>query len=73
MLTFESIGCQKIYGYRIQMSKKSIRIVLNEEAYRKFKVYCAIANISMTEQTNNIVIEYIKKCEVEIKIIKKST
>ena len=51
------------------MTKRSIRIVLNEDSFRKFKVYCAISDTSMTELTNKLVDDYIKKCEKDIKII----
>ncbi len=52
------------------MEKRSIRIVLNDETFRKYKVYCAIANISMTDQTNIIVQQYVKDMELQVKIIK---
>jgi two-component SAPR family response regulator len=52
------------------MEKRSIRIVLNEDTFRKYKVYCAIANISMTDQTNIIVQDFVKDMETHVKIIK---
>ncbi len=50
--------------------KRVVRIVLNEETFRKYKVYCAIANLSMTDQTNMIVQQYVKDMELQVKIIK---
>ncbi len=50
--------------------KHTIRIVLNEETFRKYKVFCAIANLSMTDQTNLIVQKFVKDAEMQIKIIK---
>lgn len=52
------------------MEKRSIRIVLNEENFRKYKVYCAIQDISMTDQTNKIISDFIKDQNTKIKIIK---
>ena len=50
--------------------KRVVRIVLNDETFRKYKVYCAISNISMTDQTNLIVQEFVKDMELQVKIIK---
>ncbi len=52
------------------MTKRSVRIILNEEAYRKYKVYCAMENISMTDMTNKLIENYIKECLEYIKIIR---
>ncbi len=49
--------------------KHVVRIVLNEELFRKYKVFCAIANVSMTDQTTQIVQEFVKDTEMQIKII----
>lgn len=52
------------------MTKRSVRIILNEETYRKYKVYCAMENISMTDMTNKLIENYIKECLEYIKIIR---
>jgi hypothetical protein len=52
------------------MQKRSIRIVLNEANFRKYKVYCAIEDISMTDQTNILVDKFINEKSKEVKIIK---
>jgi hypothetical protein len=52
------------------MEKRTIRIVLNEETFRKYKVYCAIENLSMTDQTNLIIKKFVDDTEKIIKIIK---
>ncbi len=51
------------------MSEKFIRIRLNEELFRKYKVYCAMNDLSMTQQTEHIVREFIKAQNDKIKII----
>lgn len=53
------------------MSKRIIRIVITEEVYRKYKVFCAIHDISMTQQTEKIVNEFVRKENENIKIVKK--
>lgn len=52
------------------MTKRTIRVVLNEETFRKYKVYCAIGDLSMTDQTTELVQKFVKECENNIKIIK---
>lgn len=52
------------------MPKRSVRIVLNEEAFRKYKVYCAMEDISMTDKTSKLIDEYIKQSGEHIKIIR---
>lgn len=52
------------------MEKRTIRIVLNEDNFRKYKVYCAIEDVSMTDQTNKIVSKFIQEQNLLIKIIK---
>ena len=49
--------------------KRIIRIQLTEDEFRKYKVYCAISDISMTIQTNRLIREFLKKMEKEIKVI----
>lgn len=52
------------------MSDYIIRIRLKEENFRKYKVLCAIRNISMTDQTNEIVRNFIEEQSKNIKIVK---
>lgn len=47
-----------------------IRVRLPEELFRKYKAFCAIDNISMTQQTQKIVSEHINKQNEKIKIVK---
>lgn len=51
------------------MENRTIRIRLKEETFRKYKVYCAIANLSITEQTNQIIKKFVEDTEAQIKII----
>lgn len=51
------------------MSYKSIRLQLPEELMKKYKVFCAIADKSMTEMTAHILRQYIKEQNENIKII----
>lgn len=48
----------------------TIRVRLNEELFRKYKAFCAIDNISMTQQTQKIVSDFIKDKNDKIKIIR---
>ena len=48
---------------------RTIRVRLKEEQFRKYKVFCAINDISMTDQTNKIVKEFIEKQNNLVKII----
>jgi hypothetical protein len=48
---------------------RTIRVRLKEEQFRKYKVFCAINDISMTDQTNKIVREFIEKQNNLVKII----
>lgn len=52
------------------MAKRSIRVVLTEDSFLKFKVYCAIENITMTDMTNKIVNKFIKETEEQIRVVK---
>lgn len=52
------------------MGYKTIRLRLTDDLYRKYKVYCAINDVTMTQQTENIVREFIKSQNENIKIIK---
>ena len=51
------------------MSYKSIRIQLPDELMKKYKVFCAIADKSMTEMTAHVLREFIKEQNEIIKII----
>jgi hypothetical protein len=51
------------------MSDKFIRVRLNDELFRKYKVYCALNDRSMTQQTEHIVREFIKVQNEKVKII----
>lgn len=51
------------------MSDKFIRVRLTEDLFRKYKVYCAMNDLSMTQQTEHIVREFIKVQNEKIKII----
>jgi len=50
---------------------RTIRVRLKEEQFRKYKVFCAINDVSMTDQTNKIVREFIEKQNEIVKIITK--
>jgi hypothetical protein len=52
------------------VTKRIVRIVLNEETFRKYKVFCAMADLSMTDQTNIIIRKFVEDAEKEVKIIK---
>lgn len=51
------------------MENRTIRIRLKDDTFRKYKVYCAIANLSITEQTNQIIKKFVDDTEAQIKII----
>lgn len=48
--------------------KRIIRIELNDDNFRKYKVFCAISDLSMTKQTNKLIEEFIKLSEKEVRI-----
>lgn len=52
------------------MTDKMIHIRLPEELYRKFKVYCAMNDMSMVQQCTHILREFIKEQSEHVKIIK---
>lgn len=52
------------------MSDRTIRVRLSEELFRKYKVFCAINDMSMTQQTEHIVRVFIKEQGEQVKIIK---
>lgn len=56
-------------GTNTNMEKRTIRVQLNEDHFRKFKVYCAINDISMTDQINKLVFDFIQDINKEIKIV----
>jgi len=47
-----------------------IRVRLSEELFRKYKAFCAIEDISMTQQTQKIVSDFIKQQNDKIKIVR---
>lgn len=49
--------------------ERMIRVRLTEELFRKYKVFCAINDLSMTQQTEHIVREFIKNQSESVKII----
>lgn len=51
------------------MERRTIRLTLTEDNFRKFKVYCAINDISMTDQINKIVFKFVEEQNNDIKII----
>jgi len=51
------------------MTERIIRVRLTEELFRKYKVFCAINDLSMTQQTERIVREFIKEQNNVVKII----
>lgn len=52
------------------LENRIIRIRLTEKEFRKYKVFCAIGDLSMTDQTNRLVRDFLVKSESEIKIMK---
>lgn len=52
-----------------KLENRVIRIRLKDDVFRKYKVYCAIANISVTEQTNMIIKKFVDDQQQIIKII----
>jgi len=53
------------------MSDRFIRVRLPEELFRKYKVYCAIRNVSMTDLTTTIVRQFIREENEKVKIVLK--
>lgn len=51
------------------MNDDFIRIRLPHDLFRKYKVFCAINNLSMTQQTEHLVREFIKQQSEKIKIV----
>lgn len=51
------------------MSERVIRVRIKEDLFRKYKVLCAINDISMTDQTMKIVSDFIKYQNENVKII----
>ena len=52
------------------MSEKFVRVILPDELMKKFKAYCAINDVSMTQQVSCLVRDFIKQQNEKIKIIK---
>jgi len=51
------------------MADRIIRVRLREEIFRKFKVYCAINDLSLTNQVTQIINTFVDKQQENIKII----
>lgn len=51
------------------MEKRIIRIKLKEEIYRRYKVYCAINDVTTTEMTNRLIKKFVEESQQKIKII----
>lgn len=51
------------------MADYFIRIRLKEEQFRRYKVLCAIENVSMTDKTNEIVRKYLDDQKQKVKVI----
>lgn len=64
--------CGKLHiNKRGEMQKEGeVRTRLPIELFRKFKVYCAMNNLSMTQQIEHIVRDFIKISGDKVKIIK---
>ena len=52
------------------MADRYIRIRLKEEQFRKYKVLCAIENVSMTQKTNEILRKHIEEQSKIVKVVK---
>ena len=52
------------------MAKHTIRVIINEETFRKYKVYCAIENVCMTDMTNKVIKDFVDSTDKKVKIIK---
>lgn len=52
------------------MKFKSIRLQLPDELMKKYKVFCAMEEMTMTQMTTHILTEYVKKQNEIVKIIK---
>jgi len=59
-----------IFNRVLQMADRYIRIRLKEEQFRKYKVLCAMDDVSMTDKTNQIVRQFIEEAGKHVKIIK---
>ncbi len=51
------------------MSHRTIRVRLSEDLFRKYKVFCAINDVSMTQKTEHLVGKFIKDQNEDVKII----
>ncbi len=52
------------------MENRVLRIRLTDDMFRKYKVYCAMNDLSMTEQTSEIIKKFITECDAIVKIVK---
>jgi hypothetical protein len=51
------------------MDYTAVRLRLPNDLFRKYKVFCAINNLTMTQQTQHLVREFIEVQNKEIKIV----
>jgi hypothetical protein len=51
------------------MEDRIIRVRLKDEVFRKYKVFCAINDITMTDQVNKLVKKFIEDQNEKIKVI----
>jgi hypothetical protein len=58
-----------VLKYEGKMTSRIIRLKLTEEVFRKYKVYCAMSDVSMTDQTNRIVKKFVDEVQDQVKII----
>lgn len=52
------------------MQERMMRLRLKDEVFRKYKVYCAINNLSLTQQTSLLITKFVEEQQQEVKIIK---
>lgn len=52
------------------MEDRIIRVRLKDEVFRKYKVFCAINDITMTDQVNKLVRKFIEEQNESIKVVK---
>jgi len=53
------------------MKEKVLRIVLDEDVYRRFKMLCVKKDLSFTKQTNAIIKNFVEIQEYNDKIMEK--
>lgn len=73
LIYYDNLCYHRVYNNIkvLTVSKQCIiRIRLPEDLMQKYKVFCAMNNMNMTQQTEHILREYIKENSSKIKIIK---